>query len=453
MPTPPIQVNPERCTGCGLCVRACPFDAIRINGKTAAIDFDQCTLCGSCISACPRPDTLSMADTAPTQCTSGGEVWVLCEACGGQLRPVSRELLGTARSLANRQNAQTAALLLLGEDSRGLVRETVAAGANTVYTVTHPALAEFQDETWANVCARALRRHTPDILLGGATALGRALLPRLAILLDTGLTADCTQLDLDLKTGLLEQTRPAFGGNILATIVCRNKRPQMATVRPGVLPAPEPDFTRSGRHVPLAWHPEDLDERTRTLEVRPVETDAVDLHGADIVVTAGMGCGGPEGVALVRRLADHLGAPLGATRAVVDAGWLPYAHQIGQTGTTVQPRVYLACGVSGAIQHRVGMQSSNTIIAINRDPEAPIFQHADYAVLGDLHEIIRDLLNALPGARSPRSEAGQTPSALHSPSLQHHPSHLPTPNAPRARTQAQRAAISEFQSRALDAES
>lgn len=222
------------------------------------------------------------------------------------------------------------------------------------------------------------------------------MLPRVAVLVHTGLTADCTSLDIDPRTGLLRQTRPAFGGNILATIVCRHKRPQMATVRQGVLPCPQPDpQPAAARLESLEVAEDEVASALECLGFEPAGAGGADLHQAEIIVTAGSGTGGPEGVALVRELAAALGGALGASRAVVDAGWLPYDQQIGQTGTTVQPRLYIACGVSGAIQHLVGMQNSETIVAINRDSDAPIFDCADYAVVGDLQDIVPAWLDEL----------------------------------------------------------
>jgi electron transfer flavoprotein alpha subunit len=237
--------------------------------------------------------------------------------------------------------------------------------------------------------------YAPRILLGGATAVGRALLPRVAVEVHTGLTADCTQLEIDPDSGLLLQTRPAFGGNLLATITCAAHRPQMATVRPGVFPAPPPDPARTGEivrvPVPAAW----CAPSCAWLAYRPRAAADLDLRSAEVIVAAGFGVGGPKGVALVQELAVALGGVLGASRAVVDAGWVSYPHQVGQTGITVQPRLYVACGVSGAIQHLVGMQNSATIVAINRDPEAPILRMADIALAGDLFEIIPELLRQL----------------------------------------------------------
>ena len=325
-----------------------------------------------------------------------GDVWVFCE-CGedGQLLAVSLELLGAARTLAAKQGGGTAAVLLGGATVRSAATQAVAFGADRVFLVTGPALERFSDTVFAGCVSGLIREHRPAILLGGATAIGRALLPRIAIDIHTGLTADCTELDIEPATGLLLQTRPAFGGNILATITCNHHRPQMATVRPGVLPRPNPDPGCPGEIVECPAPVECLEPDLRWLGFRPRSQGDVDLHAAEIIVTAGYGVGGPTGVELVARLAQALGGALGASRAVVDAGWLPYSHQVGQTGTTVQPKLYVACGVSGAIQHLVGMQNSGTIVAINKDPAAPIFASADVALVGDLLDILPPLISAV----------------------------------------------------------
>lgn len=401
MRKPSIEILRDRCVGCGLCVKACPFGAISIRERRAVIDESICTLCGACVSSCQTYQAIAdhrSEEIAPTE--AAGDVCVYCECEGAGdsesfLLPVSRELLGEARRLASVRNVAVVAVLI-GHNLTSAAEEAARYGADAVKFADHPALEFYRDEPYARILADAIRRETPEILLGGATAVGRALLPRVAVRVHAGLTADCTELDIDPRTGLLRQTRPAFGGNILATIVCRHKRPQMATVRAGVLPCPNPEPRRSeARMEALEIREADVASELEHLGFEGVTGSGSDLHQAEIIVTAGSGTGGGEGVALVRELAEALGGALGASRAVVDAGWLPYELQIGQTGTTVQPRLYIACGVSGAIQHLVGMQNSEMIVAVNRDPDAPIFECADYAVAGDLHDIIPAWLNEL----------------------------------------------------------
>jgi len=398
VPEPRIRILAERCRGCRLCVKACPFGAIRMEGRKAAIDYDRCTFCGACVPICKRFQAIVDAggSAAPAVAGPRGEVWVFCESDAehGGLLPVSRELLGLAPTLAAALGV-TPAAVLIGADLEAGARECIAYGASTVYLAEAPELARYDDRRWAAVLTDLVRTHHPEILLGGATAIGRALLPRVAVEVHTGLTADCTELSIDAKTGLLQQTRPAFGGNILATITCERFRPQMATVRPAVLPRPQPDPTRQGRIVRVPVDATRLPTALEWVRFVPRGGAGVDLREAEVIVSAGYGVGGPAGVKLVAALATALGGVLGASRAVVDAGWLPYAHQVGQTGVTVQPKLYVACGISGAIQHVVGMQNSGTIVAINRDPQAPIFQMADYAVVADVAEIIPLLLREL----------------------------------------------------------
>jgi len=367
--------------------------------RKAVIDYDKCTVCGACVPICRKFEAIVMHEAHGDIRTSEGDVWVFCETEDGCLTSVACELLGTARELADTLGVPAAGVLI-GADVAGLAQDVIAHGADRVYVAQDTGLARFSDEPFAAVLARLIGEHQPEILLGGATAIGRALLPRVAVLIQTGLTADCTELGIDPATGLLLQTRPAFGGNILATITCESYRPQMATVRPAVLRRPDPDPTRTGTVVPCDVRKADLANSIEWLQFTPKGQGDVDLHQAEIIVSAGYGTGGPEGVALVADLAKALGASLGASRAAVDAGWVEYPHQVGQTGTTVQPKLYIACGISGAIQHLVGMQSSDTIVAINRDPEAPIFDHADFAVVGDLFDVVPELIRQIEKARS-----------------------------------------------------
>ncbi len=390
-----IQVITEKCVGCGLCVRSCPYGAISMSERLAVIDHDACTLCGACVGACKFDAIFLRRERGETEDLAAYRgVWVVAEQKGGKVQSVTFELLGAGRSLADQREVGLAAVLI-GDGLEKAAAELIARGADRVYLAQSPALAEFLDEPYSRILARLIRERKPEIVLTGATAIGRSLIPRVAAEIYTGLTADCTGLAIDPERGLLLQTRPAFGGNIMATIVCENYRPQMATVRHKVMKEAPADPSRKGEIVAVEVKPEDCLSRTRFLKTVEELGYAVNIAEADIIVSGGRGMKGPENYALLQELADLLGGAVGASRAAVDSGWIPYSHQVGQTGKTVQPKLYVACGISGAIQHLVGMQSAETIVAINRDPAAPIFTVADYGLVGDLFEIVPALIKQL----------------------------------------------------------
>jgi len=321
-------------------------------------------------------------------------IWILAETVDHHLHPVTQELLGKARELTT-VRPQRITAVVMGRHPLDHVAALARYGAETVIAVNAPELERFYDEDQAALLFRLISCYHPAVILAGATARGRALLPRVAALADCGLTADCTELALDSTTGALLQTRPAFGGSLMATIRSDHFMPQMATVRPGVMKAaalavaPTPEIIRE------SFTPADHTGLKEVLELLNEPGDAHDFTGTPLIVAGGRGMGGPDGFALLHRLAAALGGMVGATRAAVDAGWVPYGIQIGQTGRTVQPRIYLACGISGQIQHLVGMQSSDKIIAINADAEAPIMAVADVAVVGNVFTIISALLEKL----------------------------------------------------------
>ncbi len=352
-------------------------------------------------------------EAAARSCVRTGDVWVFVEQRDGIAAEVSLELLGRARELAGRLGVKVGAVLAgAGEAVRGLAPALVARGADTVYLADHDDLAQYLALPYARLVAGLVRRQRPQIVLYGATTTGRDLGPRVASALRTGLTADCTDLrigDLELKgvvtRDLLYQIRPAFGGNIIATIVSPEHLPQMATVREGVMVMPEPDEARTGEIVDVAVRRGSVaaadgpillpDGDFAVRVVRRVEEEkTVDLKGARIVVSGGVGVGSREGFALVEQLAETLGGVVGASRAAVDAGWIAHDHQVGQTGVTVRPKLYVACGISGSVQHRAGMDQSARILAINSDPGAPIFSVAHYGIVGDLHKVIPLLIKA-----------------------------------------------------------
>jgi electron transfer flavoprotein alpha subunit len=328
-----------------------------------------------------------------------GDVWIFAEQQDGKLNSVALELLAKARELAGELGTRTAAMLV-GSGVEGMAKTLFEHGSDTVYLIEHPDLEEYRTLPYARVIRELVREKGPEIVIYGATVVGRDLAPRVASGLLTGLTADCTDLQIGDYSSLgkdyrqiLFQIRPAFGGNILATIVSPEHRPQMATVREGVMKIGDPEPSRNGDLVRVPVTLEDGDLVTRILE-RAMEEPPVDLRSARIIVSGGAGVGSAEGFQLIHDLADTLGGVAGASRAAVDAGYCPKAHQVGQTGTTVRPALYIACGISGAIQHRAGMQESGRIIAINSDPEAPIFQVAHYAIVGNLHEVVPMMIRA-----------------------------------------------------------
>jgi electron transfer flavoprotein alpha subunit len=355
----------------------------------------------------------SAAGRAPVS-GAGNDVWVVVEQHGGVAAEVSLELLGRARELADRLGVGTGAVLAgAGESVRALAPALIARGADTVYLADHEDLGHYLALPYTRLVAGLIRQHQPQIVLYGATTTGRDLAPRVASALRTGLTADCTDLrigDFSAKgetySDLLFQIRPAFGGNIIATIVSPEHKPQMATVREGVMVMPEADESRSGTVVavpverssgPVAAADRIVltgaDFAVRLIK-RVQEEKRVDLKGARVVVAGGVGVGSREGFALVEELARTLGGVVGASRAAVDAGWVGHEHQVGQTGTTVRPKLYIACGISGSVQHRAGMDQSARILAINSDPGAPIFSVAHYGIVGDLHKVIPLLIQA-----------------------------------------------------------
>ena len=322
-------------------------------------------------------------------------IWVLAEMtpeCG--VHSAAFELLGAARKLADASGCEVWAVSLTAKHTQAS-QELVRYGADTVLEIADERFEGFNDELECNVLERLVRKYRPDILLGAATVRGRALIPRLAGKLHTGLTADCTGLDIDHETGELLQTRPAFGGNIMATIRCRGFRPQMATVRPKVMKALRPDFERKGRVITETLTAEDFSKIKQIVETVTEDGSTVNLGDARVIVSGGRAMKGPEGFMLLERLAKKLGGAVGASRAAVDNGWIAYPHQIGQTGQTVQADVYISCGISGQIQHLVGMQSCGTIIAIDTDDTTPMMQMADIAVKGDLFDIIPEMIKEL----------------------------------------------------------
>jgi electron transfer flavoprotein alpha subunit len=389
-----ITVN-DQCTGCGICISTCPFGALEMMEKRAVVNAE-CTMCGACVPVCPvnaidRPLPGGEQDADLNSFTG---VWIFAEQKHGHPLAVTFELIGEGRKIAD-QLGEELWVVLLGHNLTDAAEVLARCPVDSVLTVDDELLADYHDERYAYAITRLVQKYQPAILLMGGTTNGRSLAPRVAVRLGTGLTADCTGLEVDMERRCLLQTRPAMGGNIMATIVCQYQRPQMATVRPKVFPRIEPGSAAVATVVR-----ENLDLHALPVQVRLIEKveemlDTIPIDEADIVVSGGRGIGSKENYQLIEELAHLLGGAAGASRAVVDEGWAPYARQVGQTGRTVSPKIYIACGISGAVQHIIGMRSADTIIAINRNPDAPIFQIADYGIVGDVKEILTELIKTI----------------------------------------------------------
>ncbi len=393
-----IKIDKEKCVLCETCVEICPFDCITMDNYPRI--NEECRLCGSCVEACPADAITIFKKKTEKDLSEYQGVIIFGEQRDSEITDVSLELLGKGRELADRLGEPLSAVLL-GNNVHEASKELIAYGAEVVYVYEDPLYHEFQVEIYTDAIVELLQEIKQNIMLIGATAIGRSLAPRIAVRLKTGLTADCTHLDIDMENKLLVQTRPAFGGNIMATIVCPDQRPQMATVRPRVMCALEPNWLHQGtiikRKLPNGK------SRTRLLEVVR-RKDEFDISNADVIVAGGKGLGKPEGFQMLNKLAKALNGAVGASRPCIDEGWIEFSHQIGLSGKTVKPRIYIACGISGAAQHLAGMETSDIVIAINKDPKAPIFKFADYCIVGDLYEVVPELIAMISRADSEKNQ-------------------------------------------------
>ncbi|MBI3592029.1 MAG: 4Fe-4S binding protein [Nitrospirae bacterium] len=393
-----IVVETERCTGCGQCIDSCPYTSIVIKDGKAFIN-EYCQFCRTCLSVCPEGAIIEIAEEGDVQKTDISDykgVWVFAEQREGRIASVAYELLGAAKKLAADLNTDLSAVLFGSNEDEA--KELVRWGADKVYHCADPIFEKFNDEPYSQMLANLIKIHKPEIVLAGATPIGRSFVPRVAARLKTGLTADCTALEIDKDSGNLLQIRPAFGGNIMATILCPNYRPQIATVRPRVMKRAEYNPDRKGEIIPVKAV--NLSCRTKVTEtIKEASECLVNLQEAEVIVAGGRGIGDAKGFKMLEELAELLGGAIGASRAAVDEGWISYSHQVGQTGKTVCPKIYIACGISGAVQHLVGMQSSDIIIAINKNPEAPIFNVATYGIVGDVNEVVPLLIKKLKEAK------------------------------------------------------
>lgn len=397
-----IKIITDKCIGCTACVKVCPFSAISMVSKKAVIDYHTCTLCKACVPSCKFSAIIYEEEKSAAphkQDTSGySGVWVYGELTR-DYKPasVSLELLTKARDLAKDLKTYTAVVVIGPSAAKQHLDVLKEYGADKIFFVHNEHYKHYLSEVFSEAFFQVVKKHKPDIILAGATTIGRSLMPRLAVQLQTGLTADCTELHIDPKERLLIQTRPAFGGNIMACIITRNTKPQMATVRHRVMKA-------SAHKNPKCEIIEEKTTPSKTgvefIKFLKEETSKVNIAEANIIISGGRGIGAKENFALIEQFAESLNAAVGASRAAVDSGWIPYSHQVGQTGTTVSPKIYIACGISGQIQHLVGMQSSDIIVAINKDPDAPIFKVADYGIVGDLFKVIPALIKRFKAQKS-----------------------------------------------------
>lgn len=402
-----VKIYKEKCIGCGLCVETCPFDALTLINGVVEVEPEKCTDCGACVKVCPtealevkkKREKMSknereavahakeQAEEIHKELERYKGIWIFIEQLDGEAAPVSWELMGAGRILADKLKTELAGVLL-GDNVDKLAQEAFKYGADKVYLMESPVLKDYRNQAYTEGVVKLVKKYNPEIVLMGATSLGRDLAGSVATLVETGLTADCTELDVEIESRYLLQSRPAFGGNIMATILCRHHRPQMATVRPRVMPMPEPVVGKSGEIIRESFEIQEKDMLMTVLEIAKDKGTGVYLDKAEIIVAGGRGLGNKENFTMLQELAKVVGGTVGASRAAVDAGWISVEHQVGQTGITVRPKVYFAIGISGAIQHLVGMQTSDVIVAINNDPNAKIFDVATYGLAGDLHQIV-----------------------------------------------------------------
>lgn len=390
-----INVNRTKCTGCKLCLKSCPHNAIQISNKKAKIDLSLCTLCGLCIDSCKKEKAITIKkinkhDRELIDQYDG--ITVFIETDNDVICPISLEILGEAKRLAEKSGL-TVTALLIGDQIE--YRQLFYYGADEIVFYKNSEFITFKNELFTDIVVDFIHHTKPAVFLAGATSIGRSFIPRVSTEVKSGLTADCTKLEISNKDTLLLGTRPAFGGNLMATIVCENSRPQFATIRQHVMKPINPDFNKSGNINVISDFSPKTASISKILEIIKDSTSNASITDADIIVAGGTGLGSIDNFKKIIELADILGGAYAASRSAVDLGWAPYSHQVGQTGKTVNPKLYIAIGISGAIQHIAGIQSSDYIIAINIDPNAEIFSIADAGFIGDALEILPNLIKKI----------------------------------------------------------
>jgi electron transfer flavoprotein alpha subunit/NAD-dependent dihydropyrimidine dehydrogenase PreA subunit len=393
-----IIVDDGLCTGCGSCLESCPYEGIDIIDNKAVIN-EQCNLCGNCVDVCPVEAIILEREIVEKRDISEYRgVWVVAEHYKNEIHPVAFQLLGKGRELADLLEVSLS-LIILGAEFDEELDNFTHYGADEIIYVKSPKLNHYYSDLYVQVLTELVQDNKPEIILIGATPTGRDFAPRMAKRLNAGITADCTGLDIDLYTRNLMQTRPTFGGNIMATIRTPNSRPQIATVRPGTFKALE-NVKRKINIRKIEHDFKEKDSVNKIIKVINRHKEEANIEDADIIVAGGRGVGSKENFKIIEKLAEVLGAELGGSRVTVELNWLNQDRQIGQTGKTVSPKLYIACGISGAIQHLVGMQNSEIIVAINKDPKASIFSVAHYGIVGDLHEVVPTLIKEFMKSKS-----------------------------------------------------
>lgn len=390
-----ISIDKSKCTGCKLCIKSCPHSAIQVTDKKAEIDLTLCTLCGLCIGSCKKEKAISFSKLSrydKTQLSQYSGITVFIETFNDSICPISIEILSEARKLAQKSDIEVIALLI-GDKIE--YNSLYHYGADEIVLYKSHKFINFRNELFTDIVVDYIHNHKPAIFLAGATSIGRSFIPRVATEVRSGVTADCTKLEISKKDTLLLGTRPAFGGNLMATIICENSRPQFATIRQHVMKVEKPDLKRKGKITIINNFTPKSNPISRITEIIEDNASNSSITEADIIVAGGLGIGSKENFEQIIKLADILGGAYAASRSAVDLGWAPYSHQVGQTGKTVNPKLYIAIGISGAIQHVAGMQSSDYIIAINSDPNAEIFNIADAGFIGDALEILPNLIKKI----------------------------------------------------------